>query len=259
VLAVPWDQAAQIALARNQLAGTPGVTSADVRTEAFARLARVAESPAARYSIRAEAARAFASANGSLGRAPKSEIDWLRAPAPLSPSAVDQPLFVDARLAAAERATEPSTRVTLLLAALAADPKHAGLRIPLFRAELAAGKPADALEAVGPLVPRARALTGLGLGAADRARLSREMGDAYQQTDQLGQAVQFLRLALEGEPAAARPALNRRIAWLNDEIARRARNAARRPEIGQSLDQDHLVRPLIPPKPAPTLAQGAAR
>ena len=259
VQAVPWDQAAQIALARSELAAAAGADGADVRADAFARLARVAESPAVRYSVRVEAARAFASANGSLGRAPRSEIDWLRAPAALSPSAVEQPMFVDARLGAAQRATEPSTRVTLLLAALAVDPSHAGLRIPLFRAELAAGKAADALEALSPILGRSRGLNGLGLTATDRTRLALEMGRAYEQTDQLPQAVQFFTIALDGEPAAARPALNRRIASLNDEIARRARNAARRPQISQSLDQPQLVRPLIPPKPVPAAAQGAGR
>ena len=55
-------------------------------------------------------------------------------------------MFVAARLAAAERATEPAVRISLLRAAVAVDPAGSGLRLPLFRAELAGGKPADAIE-----------------------------------------------------------------------------------------------------------------
>jgi hypothetical protein len=200
-----------------------------------------------------------------LGRAPRSEIDLLRVPASLTPAAVDRPMFVDARIAAARRAADPSVRVALLLAALAADPAHAGIRLPLVHAEIAVARPADAIEAANPLVARSRLLNRLGLTAADRARLARELGTAHQQIDRLPEAVRYLTIALDGEPAATRAALRQRIASINDEIARRARNEARRPRIGEPLDQPQLVRPRIPPKVATVaglttvLAPGAAR
>jgi tetratricopeptide (TPR) repeat protein len=242
VQAVPWDAAAQIALARTEIAAASG------RDEALGRLTRIAESPAVGYAARVEAARAFASAGGLLSRAPRSEIDLLRVPASLTPAAVDRPMFVDARIAAARRATDPSARVALLLAALAADPAHAGIRLPLVRAEIAVARPADAIEAATPLVARSRSLNGLGLTAADRARLARELGTAHQQVDRLPEAVRYLTIALDGEPAATRAALRRQIASINDEIARRARNEARRPRVGEPLDQPQVVRPRIPPK-----------
>ena len=64
VQAVPWDAAAQIALSRTEIA------AAVERAAALDRLARVAESTKERYAVRVEAARAWASAGGVLGREP---------------------------------------------------------------------------------------------------------------------------------------------------------------------------------------------
>ena len=254
VQAVPWDAAAQIALARTEIA------AARDRDEALGRLGRIAESPIERYAVRVEAARAFASAGGRPGPQPRTELDWLRNPADLTPAAADQPMFVAARLAAAERAVEPATRVNGLLAAVAAAPGDASLRVPLFRAEMAAGKAADAVEALQPIVRRSRTLANVGLTSAGRTRLARELGDAHQKLDHVSEAVRFFTLALEGQDAAARATLRTRIAALNEEMSRRSRNAARQPRVSEALDQPQLVRPRIPPKRAATApAQGVAR
>jgi hypothetical protein len=128
--------------------------------------------------------------------------------------------------------------------------------VPLFRAELAAGKPADAVDAIQPIVARSRSLTNIGLTAADRARLARELGEANEQIDRLPEAVRFFTIALEGQSAAARATIRQRVTSLNEEIGRRGRNAARQPRVGEALDQPQLVRPRIPPKAAP---QGGVR
>ena len=88
VRAVPWDAAAQIALSRTEIAA--GVE----RAAALDRLARIAESRNERYAVRVEAARAWASAGGALAREPRTELDWLRAVAALTPAAADRPMFV---------------------------------------------------------------------------------------------------------------------------------------------------------------------
>jgi tetratricopeptide (TPR) repeat protein len=242
VQAVPWDADAHIALARAQIA------AGQDRAGALDRLGRIAESQKERYASRVEAARAFASAGGRLGREAQTEIDWLRGMSVLTPAAADRPMFVAARVAAAERATDASARISLLRAAVAVDPGGVGLRVPLFRAELAGGKPADAIEAIEPILVRNRPLTNLGLTAAARATLAREVAEAYQQIDRLPEAVRFLTIALDGQSVAARASIRPRITALNEEIGRRARNAARQPRIGQALDQPQLVRPRIPPK-----------
>jgi tetratricopeptide (TPR) repeat protein len=250
VQAVPWDTEAHIALARTEIA------AAGDRTDAIARLARIADSTNAGYAVRVEAARAFASGGGRLGRQAQTEIDWLRAPSDLTPSSADRPMFVAARVAAAERAVEPSARIDLLLAAVAVNPARAELRVPLFRAEMAGGKPAAALEAIQPVLAGSRPLTNIGLTPAARGRLAREIGEAEQQVDRLPEAVRFFTIALEGQSAAARAPIRQRLAAMNDEIGRRARNAERRPRIGEALDQPQLVRPRIPQKAA---GQGGAR
>jgi len=248
--AVPWDADAQIALARTEIA------AASDRADALDRLARVAASPKERYATRVEAARAFAAAGGQLGRAARTEIDLLSAPAELTAAAADRPMFVAARVTAAERAAEPSVRAALLRAAVADDSGNAALRVPLFRAELASGKPADAAEAIQATVARSRSLTNMGLSAAARARLARELGEAYQRIDRLPEAARFLTIALEGQSAAVRAPIRQRLAAVNDEIDRRARNAARQPRIGDAIDQAQLVRPKIPPK---AVAPGGVR
>jgi tetratricopeptide (TPR) repeat protein len=250
VQAVPWDADAHIALARAEIA------AGGDRAAASQRLGRIADSPEERYSVRLDAARTFASAGGRLGRQPQTEIEWQRAPAELTPAAADRPLFVAARLAAAQRVVEPSIRISLLREAVAADPEAPGVRVPLFRAELAGGQPADAIEAIQPIVARSRSLTNIGLTAADRARLARELGEAHQQVDRLADAVRFFTIALESQTAAARAPIRQRITALNEEIGRRGRNAARQPRIGEALDQPQLVRPRIR---ARTALQGAAR
>jgi tetratricopeptide (TPR) repeat protein/predicted Zn-dependent protease len=261
VQAAPWDTAAQIALARAEMA------DAKDRAGALARLARITGSPAEHYAARVEAARLFASSGGQLDRPPASELDWLRAPASMTVAAADQPMFVAARLAYAERtpAPEPAARAALLMAAVASDPGNIGLRVPLFRAWLAADKPVDAIDAIQPVLRHGRTLTNIGLTAADRARLARELGDAHRRRDRLPEAVRFYTLALEGQTAVERKALRARMATINEEIARRGRNAARRPRIGETLDQAQLVRPRIlpaslssPASPAPPAAAPAS-
>jgi hypothetical protein len=202
-----------------------------------------------------EASRAFASSGGRLDRPPSSELDWLRAPTGMTPVTADQPMFVAARVSAAERAVEPSTRLNLLFGAVANAPGDLSLRVPLVRAELGAGKPADAIEALQPVLRRSRSLTDIGLTAADRSRLARELGEAYRRLDRLPDAVRFLTIALEGQSAPARAPLRQSIATINEEIGRRARNAARQPHLGEALDQPQLVRPRIPP---PRVAAAAA-
>jgi hypothetical protein len=165
----------------------------------------------------------------------------------MTPVTADQPMFVAARVSAAERAVEPSTRLNLLFGAVANAPGDLSLRVPLVRAELGAGKPADAIEALQPVLRRSRSLTDIGLTAADRSRLARELGEAYRRLDRLPDAVRFLTIALEGQSAPARAPLRQSIATINEEIGRRARNAARQPHLGEALDQPQLVRPRIPP------------
>ena len=252
VRAVPWDADASIRLARTELA------AAQTPAEAFARLSHVAESAAIPYAIRVEAAEVFRANGGRVEGPPRTEIDALRGAQSLTAAAVARPMYVEARIAAAAASGDPAVRLQLLLDALATDPSHPGVRLPLFRAALAAKKAADALAAVGPVIDRDRSLTRLGLGAAARASLARELADAYQQVDQLPEAVHYLRIAAELEKGEARAAVRQRIASIESELRRRATNDDRRPHVSAAVDQPSLVRPRIPPRTmAERPAQGA--
>ncbi len=139
-------------------------------------------------------------------------------------------MFVAARLAAAERATEPSARVNLLLAARRGrSRRRRHCRVPLFRAELAAGKPAEAIEAIQPILAPQSIADERRPDRAARARLARELGEAHQQVDRLPEAVALLHDRARRTAAAARAPIRQRITAINEEIGRRARNAARQP------------------------------
>jgi hypothetical protein len=159
-------------------------------------------------------------------------------------------LFVTARVVAAERTTDAVARATLLRDAVAAAPFDTAVRVPLFRAEIALDRPAQAIEAVLPVLQRNRALNGLGLSAANRSRLARELAEAHAAVDRLPDAVRLLTIALEGQGSAARAPLEQRRAALSAEVTRRSQNAARQPRVSGSIDQPQIVRPLIPPPAA---------
>ena len=264
VRAVPWDGSAQVALARTELVAAQE-RGAGERASALDRLRSVVESPDQHYAVRVDAARRLAAAGGRLDHTPRTELDWLRAPGDLTQAVASRPMFVAARVAAAARSADLGARAGLLRAAVAVAPGDMSLRVPLFRAQLAAARPADAIEALQPILRRSRSLTNTGLTGADRARLARELGEAHLQVDRLPDAVRFFTIALEGQTAPARAALRQQIANVNQEIARRASNAGRQPRIGEPLEQPQRVRPRIPPRaPAaqpvpPSLRFGAAR
>ncbi len=243
VKAVPWDAGSQLALARTEIA------AAENREAALERLGRVAESPTEPYALRVQAALTFASGGGRRGLPPQTEIDRLLALPDLTPVAASGPMFVAARVAAAERADDAAARSALLREAVAIRPDDVSLRAPLFGALMAAGRPAEAIEAIAPLLARDASLATPGPAAAPRARLARAIGEAYQRIDRLPDAVRLLRLAHEltvalgSRPEAAE--IQQRIAAINAEIERRTQNAARRPYLGESLDQPQLVRPRI--------------
>jgi hypothetical protein len=165
-------------------------------------------------------------------------------------------MFVAARLAAAERADAPAVKIALLRDAVAVEPSAVAVRVPLFRAYSAAARPGDAIEAIEPLLTRDDSLRQLGLSAEARARLAQDIGEAYQHIDRLPGAVRFLTMALEDLPGETRASIEQRIRTINVEIGRRAQNAARQPQIAESLDQPQLVRPRIRSRAA---AQGGAR
>jgi hypothetical protein len=169
------------------------------RDEALNRLMRIADSPAVRYAERVAAARAFASAGGVLGRAPRTEIDLLRVPASLTAAAVDRPMFVDARGHAAGAA------IKALKPASSLGPEVSPRGPVVVVVALLAPRSPCVGDATRPRTAgAAQSFAEWAVTAADRARFARESGTAHQQIDRRrGGAISHRRP--DGEPTATAP------------------------------------------------------
>jgi tetratricopeptide (TPR) repeat protein len=252
VTAVPWDADAGIDLARAQL-------SAGVDTDAAKRgLATLAHDAAAPYGTRVRAANALRAFGGVPVDRAATEIDVLSGTSVLSSVAAARPMFVEARLAAAGPGAPSDARRRLLLGALAISPSHAGIRVPLFKAELAVGRSSDAVEAIRPIIDRDPALNESGLTPAERLEIARGLAIAFRKLGQSEDAARYLRIAIQDAPPSAVPALRTRLASIDAELERARENARRLPRIGDSLNQPGLVRPRIPPPQVAARAEKGA-
>jgi predicted Zn-dependent protease len=124
--AVPWDERVQLRLARTRIAA--GVEAEKARDD----LATLTGSNEAAYEVRAQAATALAGTRQQV-RTGSAELQLLAAGEVPSAAAANQPYFLPARLAAAQKITEEAARVSLLRAAVAEVPRSDEARMQLFR------------------------------------------------------------------------------------------------------------------------------
>ena len=239
VRAVPWDADAQIALAGAEIA------AAQDRAAALERFNRVADSPEARYAVRVEAARAFASAGGRPGPARHRPRSMAEGDCRSDACGHSRPMFVAARLAARSGRRKQSARIGLLLAPSRSirGRRHESA---VFRAGLrrqAGGRD----EAIQPILARSRSLVNLGLTTAARAQLEREIAEAYRQVDRRRTRSASSPSRSKGSPP---PRASRSAAHRRDQRGdrRRAEMPGGSRRIGEALDQPQLVRPRTPPK-----------
>jgi thioredoxin-like negative regulator of GroEL len=252
VKAVPWDAGAKLRLARLKTGQERQVLLADV----------VADAQAA-YSLRAEAA---TSNRASVG-APGTELALLAAGA-ISPDAASKPYYVESRIVAAGAARDPETRFRLWQEALAIAPTDRRVRMGALQAGLALHRDSFVLaqlsrgepEEVGSggespdydyepwrRVTMAPAfLSGTTLTDAERASLAVSLGGAAERLDELDVSQRYLRTALSLIASDARGAIETRLRALQAEQSRRAKNAARLPLVKDVIDQDRVVRAMIP-------------
>ena len=139
VKAQPWNTAARVRLAQEQLAGSKDADAAR------AMAAGVARDSLATYDDRLAAA-ALTGAGASLG---SGELDLL-ARSTVPPETADRPNFSAARVKAASGAA-PEVAARLLQNALEDSPRHDAGRAALFYALVKLGRDQLALAAVGPL------------------------------------------------------------------------------------------------------------
>jgi hypothetical protein len=259
VHATPWEPQYRLRFARAQIAAN------DDAAQARKDLAAIAGADDVPYAVRADAAAALAgkSPGANLG---SEELNLLASAAPITPKQANQPYFTRARVRAAAALHDDHDRIALLRAAIEDSPSSDAGRIALFHAAAAAHEDQLAYSDARPLLD-SLALPGNSSPedqgadespssdeAASPARMSRverlriviELATVSENLDRLGEGVRFLRAAQKFQTDPARRAeLRQHLARLRAEIDRRAKNAARQPEIHGQLEQDRLVRPRL--------------
>ncbi len=173
--------------------------------------------------------------NGAKAPLGSAELDLLASGAPIPPAAAEKPYFYYARVKAAGQTNNNDVRLRLLRAALEINPDAASPRSPLFRAAIALGRESLALAAVSE-----RAET-WGEGT-ERARLLREMAEAYRKLDRPQEAKMFFEQTQRLDPSVP---VQKQLDAIAANAKRTAANALRRPDIAVRLEQDRIVRPRL--------------
>jgi cellulose synthase operon protein C len=209
VRAVPWDSEARLRLGNE-----------------FSAIAVDANAP---YAVRVEAAkRGGIGGNGELALLARGHIGAV---------AANHPFYYDARLEAARNTTDPATRVSLLLDAIAVHPEQLAPMLPLFEAAYPSGQFQLALEAA----QRCWAVVPVPLATA------RQMSAAFEQAEDYMSAAAVLRSVATrtDTPVPIREQLKEEIAAVEHRQQLHRQNEARRPRVIAPVEQDHVVRPRI--------------
>jgi lipopolysaccharide biosynthesis regulator YciM len=148
----------------------------------------------------------------------------------IDPAAAEQPLYFEARVTAAQTATDPLVRARLLRVALAIQPDSVATRLAVFRTEFQARQYQLAVSALKPMeqpsIPEPVLL---------------DLATAYENLGELESARQILHAA------PPRADIQKRIDALDRRIEIAAQNALRRPVVTGNVAQEHLVRPRLQP------------
>lgn len=269
----PWVADYRVRLAKTEMSVDPG------QSAAVADLNAVAADPNAKYEDREQAARAL---NGhGAAKTGSGELDILAAATCPSAASVSQPLYVAARLQAADCSGEATQKEEILREALAIAPDDPAVRLKYVFAAFAARSDARALAAAAPYMqggyypatetqrdaenetnssesPDAQqednnASTLAGMPPTQAARLIELTASANQRRGDLVEAVRVVSLGLNVVHAKnLRAPIERRRATLQTELDRSAQNDMRAPKIQDAVEQGGIVRPrLLPGMPIP--------
>lgn len=233
--AVPWDDDARLQLAR-LLHGQETVQV----------LSAVMQDGQSAYGTRTAAARLLGDEAPDANVDAVSELSLLRR-GKIGIAEAARPFYIEARLAATDRLTDPQQRFDLYHDALAIDPENLQLRIGTIRAALAAGHDGIGKAVferiqngdyfIQGYVPRN------GLTAPERASLASLLSAAYERDGDLAEALKLAGFAVDLESTP--PRKSKRGA-LQKETERQKQNDARAPRIHKGLEQDRIVRPRRP-------------
>jgi len=251
--ASPWNAGYKVRLAKAMLAVTPHAP------DSVAMLQAVAGDANAQYAQRVAAAEALKgqAQPGSFGGA--AELALLAQPGCPTPQQASQPMFIQARVAAAACASSDAVREPLLRDALALAPSDRSIRLHYVWAAFGSGQETSALLAAAPLMPRIsydgyaipqyrysdRFTTlqrGPHLEPAEAGRLYLLVVQALEKQQEDAAALRDAQLGLPlavGSPQHASLAAEEK--RLAAQVQRQQENAARAPAIHPALDQDHVV------------------
>jgi predicted Zn-dependent protease len=288
VKATPWDFSYRLRLAKARIAAAQDAVSAQEN------LAKIAAGSQAPYNLRVEAALALAGARAQSDFG-SGELKLLAGDSRgISASAANQPYFYDARLRAAQSASDAHVRLQLLEAALGDVAARDDARLPLFHAAaslrlddfalasiehllreqsflrvvpsesseeeeiVSSGEPeADVEEEAPPVFAPAK------ISPAQQLQLARSVGEVMIRLERLNEALAYLQLAAKLEKTPARrKEINAEITNAKGRLRRQQQNAARQPILHAELEQDRLVRPRLVPRstpPAQTNAKSGER
>ena len=272
----PWEAAYRLRLAKAKIAAGQDASAAQ---NALAAIASSAESS---YSTRTQAATALVGIQRQVELGSK-ELNLLAAgDSEMSASAADQPFFYEARLRAAQTASDARVKVQLLANALADTPARDDARIPLFLAAASAKSDEFARGAVEPLLGQqlfsrvapvahdeneiigsdegdaeqveqpAETSARFKLPIAQQAQVAWTLSEVLIRLDRLDEALPYLQTARRLEKAPTRrEQIGRTITDVRARLRRQQLNAARQPILHEALEQDRLVRPRLLARVAP--------
>jgi predicted Zn-dependent protease len=276
VKSAPWEAAYRLRLGKAKIAAGQDANAAQ---DALTVIASSAESS---YNIRTQAAIALVGIQRQVELGSK-ELNLLAGgEREMSASAADQPFFYEARLRAAQIASDSRVKVQLLANALADTPARDDARIPLFLAAASTKSDEFAHGAVEPLLGQqlfsrvapvahndeeiigsddgdaeqleqpAEASAGLKLPIAQQAKVAWTLSEVLIRLDRLDEALPYLQTAHRLEKAPARrEQIGQAITDVRARLRRQQLNAARQPILHEALEQDRLVRPRLLARAAP--------
>ena len=268
----PWVADYRVRLAKAELTIDPG------QSAAVAELNAVAVDPDSKYEDREQAARALK--GHGAAKTGSGELDILAAATCPSTAGVSQPLYVAARLQAADCSGAATQKEQLLREALATAPDDPAVRLKYVFAAFAARSDARALAAAAPYMQGGyypatgsqedveseppppdsqdtqqenNASTLAGMPPEQAAKLIELAANANQRRGDLAEAVRVLSIGLNVVHAKnLRAPMEQRRASLQAELDRSAQNDARAPKIQDALEQGGIVRSmLLPAMPIP--------
>ena len=279
VKSTPWEPSFRLRLAKAKIAATRDAGPAQ---EMLAKIAAASQAP---YGMRVEAALSLAGAHAQSDFG-SEELKLLAGdPRSIAAAAADKPFFYDARLKAAQIASDAHTKLQLLGNAMADTATRDDARIPLFNA--AAGQHSDefALASIENLLrdqlllrPTRTAgneeeeilsaeetgteaddeesstpeFTRTKLSPSQQAQISRTVGEVMDRLNRLNQALPYLQLAQKLETILARQKqIGVEIASVKARLRREQLNAARQPILHAELEQDRVVRPRLVARSVP--------